>query len=348
MMRQRTLGRIVAGALLGAFTFLSPAITPCYAAPSKAAAAPPATPPPEAVKPAAERSIAATVPVGVARRGSNQAAASGGQPGTPAIRGPKIPEALRKPLQARLDARVDADVAKTKVLRREAIDLLSKFVAETPREAREMPEALVRLGELQWENAREVFVDRFQDWEKRPVDQRGPAPELDYRGSRDLFARVLRDYPWFDQYDLALYVDGFLAYEQGKEDEARDRFERILKDYPQSRFTPDAHMAKAEAIFNAHFDYTAALAEYEKVLSFKDKIDPTLYGLALFKSAWCYWRLGNNDEAEKRFVGVFEATEGGGASAKGANAAQQRQLDEIQGEALKYVVEVFTENEKNT
>jgi tetratricopeptide (TPR) repeat protein len=350
-MRQRTLGRIVAGALLGAFTFLSPAITPCYAAPSKAAAAPPATPPPEAVKPAAERSIAATVPVGVARRGSNQAAASGGQPGTPAIRGPKIPEALRKPLQARLDARVDADVAKTKVLRREAIDLLSKFVAETPREAREMPEALVRLGELQWENAREVFVDRFQDWEKRPVDQRGPAPELDYRGSRDLFARVLRDYPWFDQYDLALYVDGFLAYEQGKEDEARDRFERILRDYPHSRFVSDAHMAKAEAIFNSKFDYAGALAEYEKVLSYKDQIDPALYGLALFKSAWCYWRLGNNEEAARRFVGVFEATDNGGSAGPGkkpVNAAQRRQLDELQGEALRYIVEVFTEDEKNT
>ena len=270
-----------------------------------------------------------------------------GSSGQPAIRGPKIPEALRKQLQAQLDARVDADVAQTKELRGEAIGLLTKFVGETPREAREMPEALVRLGELQWENARDGFVDRFKEWEKRPVDQRGPAPELDYRVPRDLFARVLRDYPWFDQYDLALYVDGFLAYEQGKEDEARERFERILRDYPQSRFVPDAHMAKAEAIFNGKFDYAGALAEYEKVLSYKDQIDPALYGLALFKSAWCYWRLGNNDEAARRFVGVFEATDAGGGG-KTANAAQRKQLDELQGEALRYIVEVFTEDEKNT
>jgi cellulose synthase operon protein C len=270
-----------------------------------------------------------------------------GSSGQPTIRGPRIPEALRKQLQARLDARVDADVAQTKNLRGEAIGLLTKFVGETPREAREMPEALVRLGELQWENARDGFVDRFQQWEKRPVDTRGAAPELDYRVSRDLFARVLRDYPWFDQYDLALYVDGFLAYEQGKEDEARERFERILRDYPQSRFVPDAHMAKAEAIFNGKFDYAGALSEYEKVLSYMDRIDPALYGLALFKSAWCYWRLGNNDEAARRFVGVFEATDEGG-DAKTANAAQRRQLDELQGEALRYIVEVFTEDEKNT
>ena len=304
-----------------------------------------------AIRPAAERSVSSTAPAassGPAARNHDGALGAGA---TPAIRGPKIPEALRKQLQARLDARVEADVVQEKGLRGEAIDLLTKFVGETPREAREMPEALVRLGELQWENARDGFVDSFQAWEKRPVDQRGPAPELEYKVPRDLFARVLRDYPWFDQYDLALYVDGFLAYEQGKEDEARDRFERILKDYPQSRFVPDAHMAKAEAIFNGKFDYAGALSEYEKVLTFKEHIDPALYGLALFKSAWCYWRLGNNDEAARRFIGVFEATDdkaGESPGGKGMNAATRRQLDELQGEALRYIVEVFTEDEKNT
>jgi TolA-binding protein len=211
-----------------------------------------------------------------------------------------------------------------------------------------MPEALVRLGELDWENERELLVVRFEAWDRKPVDQRGPAPELDYRVARDLFGRVLRDYPWFDQYDLALYVDGFLAFEQGKEDEARTRFERILREFPQSRFVPDAHMAKAEAIFNGRFDYAGALAEYEQVLSYKARIDPALYGLALFKSAWCYWRIGNNDEAARRFVGVFEATDTGGRGGKAVSAAQRKQLDELQGEALRYIVEVFTEDEKNT
>jgi tetratricopeptide (TPR) repeat protein len=243
--------------------------------------------------------------------------------------------------------RVDSDLALAKKLRAEALELLTKFVAETPREARELPEALVRLGELTWENERELLVTRFEAWDKRPVDQRGPAPELDYRAARDFFARVLRDYPWFEQYDLALYVDGFLAFEQGKEEEASTRFDRILREYPQSRFVPDAHMAKAEAIFNGRYDYAGALTEYEQVLSFKRQIDPTLYGLALFKSAWCYWRLGNNDEAARRFVGVFEATDTDGAQ-KGVSAAARKQLDELQGEALKYIVEVFTEDEKNT
>ena len=265
----------------------------------------------------------------------------------PAIRGPKVAEALRQELQGRLDARVEADLAQAKKLRTEAIDLLTKFVAEAPRESHEMPEALVRLGELQWEEERDRFVASFRDWEKRPISQRGPSPELDYRVAREQFGRVLRDYQWFDEYDVALYVDGFLAFEQGREDEAREHFEAILRDFPQSRFVADAHMAKAETIFDGRFDYAGALSEYEKVLSYKVQIDPALYDLALFKSAWCHWRLGNNDEAARRFVGVFAATDPS-VGAANVNTAQRGQLNELQGEALKYIVEVFTEDEKNT
>jgi TolA-binding protein len=335
------------GALGGIGALIAIALSaPSVEATPSGRVAPDVRPSAEPIKAAAERSISADPrpkPTGSGR----EVVREGGSSGQPAMRGPKVPEALRQQLRSRLDARVDADVAQAKRLRVEAIQLLTMFIAEAPRESREMPEALVRLGELQWEAERDRFVETFEAWDKRPIDQRGPAPEIDYRIARDLFGRVLRDYRWFEEYDLALYVDGFLAFEQGKEDEARERFEGILRDYPRSRFVPDAHMAKAESIFGTKYDYAGALAEYEKVLSFKKEIDPALYGLALFKSAWCHWRLGNNDEAARRFVAVFEATDQNGGAGK-VNAAQRKQLDELQGEALKYIVEVFTEDEKNT
>jgi len=305
------------------------------------------TPPPSGstVRAAAEKTIDAkpAQKPGAAKRAQQGAGASsltgaGGRP----VNGPKIPDALRAQLQKQLEARIDRDVAQIRQLRAEAIGLLTTFVAETPREAREMPEAMLRLGELKWELEREQFVDRFKAWEAKPVDQRGPVPEPNFQPSRDLFARVLKDYPWFGQYDLALYIDGFLAYEQGKQDEALARFDRILKEHPNSRFVPDAHMARAEALFNGKYDYAGALAEYEKVLQHKNS---ELYGLAMFKSAWCLWRLGRGSEAAKRFVAVFEITDSEG---KKVNAVQQKQLDELQSEALKYLVEVFTEDEKNT
>ncbi len=293
-----------------------------------------------ALKAAAERSVtAAAPPKSAAPRGG----ARENTAGRPAVRGPKLPPETLARLRGQLDRRVENNLKEARALRGEAIGLLTTFVSETPRDAAELPEALMRLGELRWEVEREGFVERFRAWEKRPVDQRGATPAPDYVPARELFGRVLRDYPRFRDYDLALYVDGFLATEQGKEDDALARFERILREFPRSRFVADAHMAKAEALFSAKYDYAAALAEYEKVLAFK-KSD--LYGLALFKSAWCLWRLGKTDDAARRFVSVFEVTDQ--AATGGASASQKKQLDELQSEALKYLVEVFTEDEKNT
>jgi len=344
---QRVRSRVV---LIASVLGVALAASAARAAPDRNKPAPP-PPTPEssqaasAVKASNEKSIDAkpVVKPGSGKRTQGGPGASNlkGHGGKPAISGPKIPDALRAQLQKQLEARIDRDLSQVKQLRGEAISLLSTFVAETPKEAREMPEALLRLGEVQWEQEREAFVERFKAWEAKPVDQRGPNPEPDFKPSRELFARVLKDYPWFSQYDLALYVDGFLAYDQGKQDEALARFERILKDFPRSRFVPDAHMAKAEALFNGKYDYAAALVEYEEVLKFKQS---ELYGLAMFKSAWCMWRLGRTEEAAKRFVAVFEITDERGKK----SIADKKQLDELQAEALRYLVEVFTEDEKNT
>jgi tetratricopeptide (TPR) repeat protein len=294
------------------------------------------------VKPAAERALEQTAKPVVGGSANAETTAASGPGSRPEAKGPRIPEALKAQLRAQLDARIDRDLGRIRTLRGDAVLLLTTFVSETPKEAPEMPEALLRLGELRWEIEREAFVDRFKTWDGLPVDQRGPTPVPNFAPSRELFGRVLKDYPRFEEYDLALYVDGFLASEQGKEEEALDRFDRLLAGYPQSRFVPDAHMFKAEALFNQKYDYAGALKEYEEVLKFKAN---DLYGLALFKSAWCMWRLGNTDEAAKRFVSVFEVTD---AQGKVVNAAQRKQLDELQSEALKYLVEVFTEDERNT
>ena len=40
--------------------------------------------------------------------------------------------------------------------------LLSKFIHESPDDAAEMPEALLRIGELEWEDARDQFLPASQ------------------------------------------------------------------------------------------------------------------------------------------------------------------------------------------
>jgi tetratricopeptide (TPR) repeat protein len=255
----------------------------------------------------------------------------------------QIPQRLRALLEKKIDARISRDIAQEKQLRAKAHGLLAKFIAETPPGSPEMPEALLRIGELEWESARDDFLLKFHQWDKSPSDQRGPPPNPDYSRARARFLRVLKNYKTYRNYDLALYVDGFLANEEGKSQQAVDRFNKILSWFPQSRFVPDAHMFRAEYEFTKDFpNYQAAYEEYEKVLQYKHS---ELYDIALFKSAWCLWRLGRTDEAARRFLTVFKT-----ATEKGAKAGHKRkaEIDELQREALKNLVAVFVEDEKNT
>lgn len=256
----------------------------------------------------------------------------------------QIPAALRQRALSRIEARIGKNLEQARALRRQALGMLRQLLGELPADATEMPTTLMRLGELEWEEAREGFVEQFSRWERTPPDQRSDPPSPRYSAPRARFARVLEHHPSFERYDLALYVDGFLASEEGKTDEALARVSRILAEYPQSRFVPDAHMVRAEAEFGvASPDYAFALQEYEAVLALPDS---GLHDLALFKSAWALWRLGQTDEAARRFLSVFKA---GAERRDGPGLSSDRdQLDQLQAEALKNLVAVFVEDENNT
>jgi tetratricopeptide (TPR) repeat protein len=256
----------------------------------------------------------------------------------------QIPAALRQRALARIDARIGRNLEQARTLRREALALLGRLLGELPPDAVEMPTTLMRLGELEWEEAREAFLEEFARWERTPSDQRSDPPAPNYASARARFARVLADHPRFERYDLALYVDGFLATEEGKTEEALERVGRILAEQPQSAFVPDAHMVRAEAEFGAaQPNYAFAYREYEAVLALPNT---GLHDLALFKSAWALWRLGQTDEAARRFLSVFKA--GAERRAGTAHAGRDRQLDQLQAEALKNLVAVFVEDENNS
>jgi cellulose synthase operon protein C len=255
----------------------------------------------------------------------------------------QIPEALRPLLAKKIDERIQRNIEATKALRVEAHGLLEKFIAESPEDSTELPEALVRIGELEWEDSRDKFLTDFKAWEKQPPDTRGEPPLQDYSRPRARFTRVLKHFKSFPEYDLALYIDGFLANEENKPDEALGRFNKILEWFPNSRFVPDAHMMRAEYEFTKDSpNYQHAYDEYEEVLKFKES---ELYDIALFKSAWTLWRLGRTQEAARRFLQVFQATEEGSANAKKRSRGE---LAELQNEALKNLVAVFVEDEKNS
>ncbi|MEO8905284.1 MAG: tetratricopeptide repeat protein [Polyangiaceae bacterium] len=291
------------------------------------------------IKPAGERVIGAKDRPTIKKKAADQASAQRGYRVSL-----QIPEALRATLARKIDQRIARNLVQEKKLRVEAMGLLSKFIDESPEGSSEMPEALLRMGELEWEDARDTFLEHFQKWEALPPEQRAEKepPTPNYEKSRARFLRVLKNYKSFPQYDLALYVDGFLANEEGKFGDSLGRFNKIIEWFPHSRFIPDAHMVRAEYEFTKDApNYETAFNEYEQVLKYKDS---ELYDLALFKSAWTLWRLGKPEEAAKRFLIVFQATADQGAT---IGSKRRDELDELQNEALKNLVAVFVEDENN-
>jgi len=291
------------------------------------------------IKPAGERAIGTQERPTIKKKAAEQAREQRGYRVSL-----QIPEALRKTLSQKIDRRIQRNLIQEKKLRVEAMALLTKFIDESPDGSNEMPEALLRMGELEWEDARDTFLESFQKWEALPPEQRAEKdpPTPNYAKARARFLKVLKGYKSFNQYDLALYVDGFLANEEAKFDESLSRFNKIIEWFPNSRFIPDAHMVRAEYEFTKDApNYETAFNEYEQVLKYKNS---ELYDLAMFKSAWTLWRLGKPEEAAKRFLIVFQATDTQNAKVSGK---RKDELDELQNEALKNLVAVFVEDENN-
>lgn len=222
-----------------------------------------------------------------------------------------------------------------------AIRWLEAFLEQEPATAPEMPDAMLRLAELQWEQARAQYLEAFAGWQRAGGASTGtPPPQPDYRVSVALYQQILTRYRDFERNDLVLFMLAFARAEAGSTDEALRLYRRILAEYPRSRFVPDAHMALAEARFVAG-DYQGALAGFDQVLSFTES---ELFGLALFKSAWCLWRMDRSREAATRFRRVLDL----GRRGEAVTVATRRRLRELENEALEYLIQLFTEDESNT
>ena len=292
-----------------------------------------------AIKATKEKDVtAAAAASGATASVPTTAAASGSAKGIDSL-----PPELRAQAKAFMEKRLADDLVEIGKLRDEAEKLLEDFIRDEPKDSPDLPEALLRLAEIKYVRAKEKLLKDFAVWEKLPASSRGAAPTLDVSVARGLVKQVLDRFPGFKDYDLALYLDGMLLSEIGDERAAVSSFTVIIQKFPQSRFSTDAHMALGESEFNGAPptntpNWTAALAEYELVLKHPDS---ELYGLAMFKSAWCLWKLGQQDEAAKRFTRVLEVT-----SAKaGASMAKREALESLEDEALKALVDVFIEDE---
>ena len=262
-----------------------------------------------------------------------------------------LTEAREKTVSRELEAAIKQKERQAAAARDEAIHLLESYMAENPNSA-ETPEALFKLAELYWEDQKTHFLNEMGKYQQAKEDchadhskcWRVPAraPRIDLSRSQSIYQRLVKQYPNFRKIDTVLYLYAFSLRDQGKLADSIPYFQRILDQFPKSRFVADAWMAIAEHHFYDENNYKTALDSYEKVTGYPDS---QLYDLALFKSAWCYWKLGDTTMAAKRFKDVLDL---GKTRAKGGSSEQRKRAEELKNEALDYLVELFTEDESKT
>ena len=163
-------------------------------------------------------------------------------------------------------------------------------------------------------------------------------PTVDLSQAQAVYLRLINNYPKFRKIDTVIYLYAFSLRDQGKIGESIKYFQTILDKYPRSRYIADAWMAIAEYRFYEQQNYKSSLEAYEKVLQHPKS---QLYDLALFKTAWCYWKLGDTNKSALRFKDVLDLAK----KKAGRTEEQQKRAAELQGQALDYLVELFTEDD---
>ena len=257
-------------------------------------------------------------------------------------RRPPVPEApeLTRKLEAMLKVKEKARDGK----RAEAIKLLRGFLLTKPTgEGR--AEGLFMLADLLWEDARFKYIDARKRYDRQleacrvgPCKSVPTEPALDLREPEALFRDIIENHPDFRRMDLALYLVGFAARERGANQEALTYFQRVIDEHKESPLYGDAWMMVGEYYFQA-LQWPGARAAYLNVL---ERPDHPTYDLALFKTAWCEWRLGNLKEAANRFGQVLEKAK---EAEKSGDAKKIKQSKLIRDEAFEYLVILFTEDQ---
>ncbi|MDX2087706.1 MAG: tetratricopeptide repeat protein [Kofleriaceae bacterium] len=226
--------------------------------------------------------------------------------------------------------------------RLEAIGLLRGFLDSKP-SGEAKAEGTFKLAELLWEEARRTFLVRMEEF-GRAIEKcnqtKGECalpkePRIDLKEAEALYRDLHDNHPTFRRMDLVTYLIGFAAKEDGREEEAMGRFNEVIKRFPDSSLQGDAWMMVGEHWFAAG-DWAKAKEAYKNVADSAATSD-----LAIFKIAWCEWKLGNTQQAAMDFKRVLDkAIE----QERAGTEAQKRRSADLREQALEYLVVVFTED----
>ena len=165
-----------------------------------------------------------------------------------------------------------------------------------------------RLAEMYFEEGRYYYFSEMQEFQKKyddcfngipqgcDVNKMSPDNTKSKKWQKNairLYDDILRNYPQYQRADEVLFYLGS-AYQEIKEpDKALKQFIRLTKEYSSSEYVPSAHVQIGEYYFDRNKAYQA-LQAYQQAAKHKDSPN---YGFAVYKLSWCYYNVGEYDQA---------------------------------------------------
>ncbi len=265
--------------------------------------------------------------------------------------GASLPDAdqgtAEKTIPPVLQKAIDDREEQVTAARREAIRLIEDYLRDSPH-SREQAEALYKLAELYWEESKAVYLEKMGVYQAAVTachDDHAQCPHVPHKpptvdlSRADGVSAPHQRAPALpqDRHPSSTCTASRCATKARTAESVR-YFQIILDRYPRSRYVADAWMAIAEYRFYEQQNYKSSLEAYEQVLKHPKS---QLYDLALFKTAWCYWKLGDTTRSAMRFKDVLDLAK----KKAGRTEADQKRAAELQGQALDYLVELFTEDD---
>jgi TolA-binding protein len=181
---------------------------------------------------------------------------------------------------------------------------------------------------LVYERELKEYDAKLKEWEEgRKRNPNVPKPVIRDRGSKvwikaafDVYRVLLRSYKNYRRRDEVLFVFAYGLIETGEKQEGVERYRQLIKEHPASIYVSDAYLALGEHYFDAG-DYMKAIEEYVEAAKYKG-IKTSF--LAMYKLAWCHFRLG--DKAVARELMMRVATE---AKAERIRERAKRELEAV-------------------
>lgn len=204
-------------------------------------------------------------------------------------------------------------------------------------------ELWLRLAELYVEKADIIDRHKQDEYDKRLKDYQSGRikvkPELEIADAKEynkkaiqLYEWFLRDFPNDPKVSQALFFLGYNNYELGNNEVGAKYYDLLTSKFPTSQFSGEAHFAIAEGNFEKE-KWASAYKEYSFLI--KDN-KHNLHAIAMYKSAWCLFRIGRTEEAIKYMDYIVKSSQlaqkNGPVSGKKINTVR------LENEAIKDLV----------